>query len=80
VITTCTICGAASEHAVCGACSSTRFQQVQQLTVAQVSKALGFGTRWVRDHLADFPGHWRLGREIRIPLSAVRSFIHRQQV
>jgi hypothetical protein len=48
------------------------------LAVKDVARALGMSTRWVRDHLGEFPGRTRLpGGDVRIPVQDVVELVER---
>lgn len=48
------------------------------LSVKDVAKSLGMSTRWVRDHMGEFPGRTRLpGGDVRIPLRDVVELMER---
>ncbi len=51
------------------------------LSLAEASRRLDCSTRWVRNHLAEFPNAWRMpGGELRIPARDVEALAARNKL
>jgi hypothetical protein len=57
------------------------FEQKRHLSVAAVAVRLDCSPKWVRSHLSDFPGAWRMsGGEIRIPAVDVEKLAETRRI
>jgi hypothetical protein len=52
-----------------------------QLSLGRVAELLDCSVKWVRTHLKEFPGAWRMpGGELRIPRADVEDLVRRNQL
>lgn len=51
------------------------------LSLGEASRRLDCSTRWIREHLSEFPNAWRMpGGELRIPAKDVESLAARNKL
>jgi hypothetical protein len=52
------------------------FEKKGHLSVSSVARLFDCSSEFVREHLTDFPGHWKMaGGDIRIPIKDVEAFV-----
>jgi len=59
---------------------SRRVAALRSLSRKKAADLLGVSVSWIRDNEHNFPGRWRAGDEIRIPMADLENYIASQRV